>query len=493
MKFNDYMQKKESAQPLNENKTIALNEAEEGGLMAFFKDMKSYAVLMSEYPALYKEKKEAEVDKAVTLAKFDAMSGEKKLDMEEKAEEAMKAKLESLPREKRAAFRAQMEEKLKLQKQKITDTIAAKKKGLENQLEQKVKDIQSDIDDLNKENPLNSDYMSKSVENMKIETQLDMDEKYELEKIEKVFAVSDKSEEQMEKIRKRSKERLAKENAEKEAKAVKLEQEAKEAEEALQAKIEKQGPENKETLETLKSVQSDIRNFLTLGKELVAMKNESFKIETIIQSFDTIFEAEGDDKIKAKKKEFTELRKAISAKIDKLSAAKIGKALGGTTEDGEEILGGLKDQWEEVKQQYKKERDDAEEVNLNDVDNDDDNTQQDPPAPPAEKEKTSKLSDEDRRDLEKKLTGAQTALKKAQDEGKDEKVIAQIQANITNLEGKLKESAEATYEELSEGIDVILSEINSLYEDSAPAVPAASAEPVKTVLTFNDFVARNSK
>lgn len=490
MKFNDYMQKKESAQPLNENKTIALNEAEEGGLMAFFKDMKSYAVLMSEYPALYKEKKEAEVDKAVTLAKFDAMSGEKELDMAEKAEEAMKAKLESLPREKRAAFRAQMEEKLGLQKQKIKDTIAAKKKGLESQLEQKVKDIQSDIDDLNKENPLNSDYMSKSVENMKIETQLEMDEKYELEKIEKVFAVSDKSEEQMEKMRKRSKERLAKERTEKEAKAGKLEQEAKEAEEALQAKIEEQGPENKETLETLKSVQSDIRKFLTLGKELVAMKNESFKIENIIQSFDNIFEAEGDDKIKAKKKEFTELRKAISANIDKLSAAKIGKALGGSTEDGEEILGGLKDQWEEVKQQYKKERDDAEEVNLDDVDNDDDNTQNEPP---AEKDKTSKLSDEERGELEKKLAGAQNALKKAQDEGKDEKVIKNIEANIAKLQGKLKESAEATYEELSEGIDAILSEINSLYEDSTPAVPAASAEPVKTVLTFNDFVARNSK
>jgi hypothetical protein len=488
MKFNQYMQKKGPAKAINENASYAINEAE-GGIMQFFKDMKSYAVIMSQYPKLYKEKKDAEVEQAVALAKFDVQGDERAAQMEEKAKEQMDAKIEALPREKRAAARQQMEQKMAVTKEKIKEQIKVKRTALDNQLKAKVSEIDSDINELESKNTVESEYMSKSIEKMKTETQLDMDEKAEEERVAKVYSIKDISDEQMEKQRQKAKEDAAKERQEKEAKVAKLEKEAEEAEKELDAKIAAKGEEAKETLETLKSVQSDIRKFIALGKEVTQLMGESIDFDGALKSLteeierlvtSALNEEDGDDTakeeaLKKKKEELSDVRKGISAKIDKLSAAKIGKALDGTTEDGEEILGGIKDQWQEAKDQYKEIRDEIKSVDV-DVDIDDEK---------GGKDTKTGEKDEKKAQLQKDIDAKKEELSKAQQDEKPQEDIDKLIDDLNALKQKMSDLGES---EQVAHIDEFLKQ----FQGESNPVKEVSAQPAKAIMTFSDYMSRKS-
>ena len=149
MKFNQYMQKKDSAK-INESQDSQLITESAEGLLTFFKDMKSYAAMMSQYPALYKEEKEAGLNQVVQLAKFDEAAADWSEQMKEKAKEALDAKIAALPREKRAQAREQMKERQKQTNEKIDEQIKNKRTALENRLKQVVKDIQTEKSELEK-------------------------------------------------------------------------------------------------------------------------------------------------------------------------------------------------------------------------------------------------------------------------------------------------------------------------------------------------------
>lgn len=490
MKFNQYMQKKDSAKPLNENAEYTVNEAE-GGIMQFFKDMKAYAVIMSQYPKLYKEKKDAEVEQAVALAKFDVQGDERAAQMEEKAKEQMDAKIEALPREKRAAARQQMEQKMAVTKEKIKEQIKVKRTALDNQLKSKVSEIDTDIKDLESKNSVESEYMSKSIEKMKTETQLDMDEKAEEERVAKVYSIKDISDEQMEKQRQKAKEDAAKDRQAKEAKVAKLEKEAEEAEKELDAKIAAKGEEAKETLETLKSVQSDIRKFIALGKEVTQLMGESVDFDGALKSLteeiermftSAINEEDGDDTakeeaLKKKKEELTDVRKGITAKIDKLSAAKIGKALDGSTEDGEEILGGIKDQWQEAKDQYSEIRDEIKSVDV-DVDIDDDGGK----GGKGKGETETETEPAGKEQLQKDIDAKKAELSKAQQDEKPQEEIDKLIDDLNALKKKMSDLGES---EQVAHIDEFLKQFSS-----TNSVKEVSAQPAKNIMTFSDFMSR---
>ena len=485
MKFNQYMQKKDSA-IINESQDSQLITESAEGLLTFFKDMKSYAAMMSQYPALYKEEKEAGLNQVVQLAKFDENAAERGAQMKEKAKEALDAKISALPREKRAQAREQMKERLTQTNEKIDEQIKNKRTALENRLKQVVKDIQTDKADLEKDNPIESTYLSKSVDTMQIETQLDMDELYADKELEAKFAITEITDEKQEKMRKTAKENAAKEAANKKARLSDLEKEAAEAEAELDKKMAGKEEKARETLEAMKSIQGDFKKFLTLGKDLQAAKNESTNFddffnslsEEILRTINSDINEEddkgGDAKLKQQKEEFTEVRKNITAKIDKLSPSKIAKALDASNEDGEEIFSGIKDQWEEIKTQYKDLRDEVNASDELDGIGDEEGSKEAPKEAPKEP-----TDDGKKEAIKSKIDAKKEELSKAQT---DEKPQAEIDKLIDDLNALKKDLSDLG--ESVEYIDTFLKEFNSSTK--------VSTAPDTKIMKFSDFLASRS-
>jgi hypothetical protein len=493
MKFKQYMQKKDSAKPLNESKAYnAINEAKDGGLFDFFKSIKAFAVLSTQWPKLYQEKKDAELEKANGKAKMDAKIAERMIEVEEKIDAQIKQQLENMPREKRAAAREKMEERAKLQKSKASEQFAAKKSNYEKQMDAKISDINTDLAELEKDNEISSDLLSKKFQKIKNQAILDIDSKFEEDKIEAIFKAKEDllSDEKIEAMRAKAKKAISDIKSEQEEKIARLEKEAADKEKEMDEKIAAKEGEAKETLANMKEAQAGIQKYLAKGKKVAAMMGESQSatkyISQIAEYNVELDEAEdgGEEELKKEKQELTDIRKDVQAKIDKLSISKIKKALDVEEGDATEILNTLEDQWEDVKRQYSKIRDEVK----TDLDTDDDETTTKNSGEDEDDKTTTKNSGEDENEDGEDLTDkqkermqkAKDGLANAEKDG-DTKKAERYKALISKIGKKLGEDED--FDKFLESID---EELSFLAEDSAPA------SLTRKIVSFSDYMSRKS-
>ena len=474
MNFDKFLHnRKGNAKLIVENENLTpLNEAE-GGLLDFFKSMKAFSVLSTQWPTIYQEQKNAELEKVTGGAEMDAKIVEKTAEAGEQVDKQIKDALDKMPREKRAAAREKMEEKAKLQKEKIKAQLNAKKTQYDKQMDAKIADIKADLSELEKDNTIPSDLLSKKFATIKQEAILEIDSKFEEEKIEAIFSAKEGllSDEKIEAMRQKSKEKMAEDAAEAKEKIASLEKEAKEKQEELDAKIASKEGDAKETLINMKDAQAGMQKYLTKGKEVTAMMEESTSVKTYINQLseysvdidapDVNEEEEGgDEELKKAKQELTEVRKEVQSKIDKLSVSKIKKALDVEEGDATEILNGLQEQWKETKDQYKNQRDE--------VKTDLDDEEGDPPNTEAE---------------EAELTAAEEALRQAEEAGdKSDEELEELRGKVTAAQTKLDDKKNGNNDNNS-AIPVV--------DKKGPAKGQNVSEdkPENKIMRFSDFMA----
>lgn len=339
-----------------------LNEAEEGFMAKIMKSIasaKSYSTVMGTYPGMKKGLLKAELTKTEKLLELEAKAAE----MEAKQLDGMKAKLKEMikgaegiaAKQKLRAKRDDLEKKAKAQSGKELEIAKAK---LTQKLDNKIRDINSKIAEVAKDNPIES-------EDLKLrwaEQKLSIDDKMAMDKIDmngkiqmKYLDGGEKNEEMLKKMEKQSAEatkKQAQETAERKASIG----------EDLKSYADKEAKEGEGDEKSMSDAKKKIREFITAHTAYLA------KLEGA--DFDLLGNKNPTDEekveIKAAKKDLLDGQKNYNALKNGLSGKTFADAEGSDKEKGEETLKAIIDGTKEQVEDYKAQ------LSLFSVENDDD-------------------------------------------------------------------------------------------------------------------------
>jgi len=327
----------------------ALNEAEEGfmaKIMKSIKSAKSYSTVMGTYPGMKKGLLKAELTKTEKLLELEAKAGE----MEAKQLDGMKAKLKEMikaaegiaAKQKLRAKRDALEAKAKAQSGKELEIAKAK---LTQKLDNKIRDINTKIAEVAKDNPIES-------EDLKLrwaEQKLAIDDKHAMDKIDmngkiqmKYLDGGEKKEEMLKKIEEqtaKATKKQAQETAERKASIG----------EDLKAYANKEAKEGEGDEQKVTDAKKKIRDFITAHTAYLA-KLEGADFELLKKEKPT---DEEKAEIKVAKKDLLDAQKNYNALKGGLSGKTFGDAEGTDKEKGQEtldaIIAGTKEQVEDYK------------------------------------------------------------------------------------------------------------------------------------------------
>lgn len=345
----------------------ALNEAEEGfmaKIMKSIKSAKSYSTVMGTYPGMKKGLLKAELTKTEKLLELE----QKSADMEAAQLDKLKAKLKEMikaaegiaAKQKLRAKRDALEAKAKAQSGKELEIAKAK---LTQKLDNKIRDINTKIAEVAKDNPIES-------EDLKLrwaEQKLAIDDKHAMDKIDmngkiemKYMDGGEKNEELLKKMEKRQAEATKKQALEtKERKAAIAED--------LKAYADGEAKENEGDEQKVTDAKKKIRDFITAHTTYLA-KLEGADFELLNKKKPT---DEEKAEIKVAKKDLLDGQKNYNALKGGLSGKTFADAEGTDKEKGEETLNAILDATKEQVEDYKAQ------LSLFSVENDDDDTDTD--------------------------------------------------------------------------------------------------------------------
>jgi hypothetical protein len=340
-----------------------LNEAEEGfmaKIMKSIKSAKSYSTVMGTYPGMKKGLLKAELTKTEKLLELEAKAGE----MEAAQLDKLKAKLKDAikgaegiaAKQKLRAKRDALTAKAKAQSGKELEIAKAK---LTQKLDNKIRDINTKIAEVAKDNPIES-------EDLKLrwaEQKLSIDDKMAMDKIDmngkiqmKYLDGGEKNDEMLKKIEKQSAEatkKQAQETAERKASIG----------EDLKAFAAEEAKEGEKDTDGMKKAKTKIRDFITAHTAYLA-KLEGANFELLNKKKPT---DEEKAEIKVAKKDLLDGQKNYNALKNGLSGKTFADAEGkGDKEKGEETLKAIIDGTKEQVEDYKAQ------LSLFSVQNDDD-------------------------------------------------------------------------------------------------------------------------
>ena len=340
----------------------ALNEAEDGFMAKIMKSIasaKSYSTVMGTYPGMKKGLLKAELTKTEKLLELE----QKSADMEAAQLDKLKAKLKEMikaaegiaAKQKLRAKRDALEAKAKAQSGKELEIAKAK---LTQKLDNKIRDINTKIAEVAKDNPIES-------EDLKLrwaEQKLAIDDKHAMDKIDmngkiqmKYLDGGEKNEELLKKMEKRQAEATKKQALEtKERKAAIAED--------LKAYADGEAKENEGDEQKVTDAKKKIRDFITAHTAYLA-KLEGADFELLKKEKPT---DEEKAEIKAAKKDLLDGQKNYNALKGGLSGKTFADAEGTDKEKGEETLNAILDATKEQVEDYKAQ------LSLFSVENDDD-------------------------------------------------------------------------------------------------------------------------
>jgi hypothetical protein len=392
MKFQQFLEKKGQ---VNESRVVkinesysysngeALNEADTSGssLLDFFKSLAAYAKISSEWPKLYQEQKDAELDKAKQMAELEIKIGDMKAELDEQKDELIKKQLANVPREQRATKRVQIEQKTTLQINAKKDKLDKAKDAQALKLDDVVNAIKGDITKAESDNQITSDLLKSMWNKSKLEQQRDMDIKFDNDKIDLLTQQAEElNDDAWPKKEAKQRQRNEEKAKEQEEKIKELEQETKDREAEFEKK--KLASDDPATIDNMKVVQQGIGKYITQAKQTAAdmqaladaQKNEAYSyfskgaLNFLLEEDVPNAEIENlKTKVADGKAEIKKIRKEVNDAKNKLSTSKIKKALGSDETDALNIYNSFSEQWKEVQDQWRELRDDAEKLDLSTI------------------------------------------------------------------------------------------------------------------------------
>ena len=325
-----------------------VNEDFMAEIMKQVNSMKSYAKLAALYPKMKQNLLKAELIKKDKLAEFKSQEVEKKEGYTDKLKAAYKAKIDAISTsdapaikksQQKEALRQARDQAIEKGSSTVTKQLEAEKAKLTKQHDDKIRDLNTKITDLQNNNKIEAELLSKQWQVEKIEH----DDKYEFDKIDKGLEIelkyAEDNPEQQKKLQDQKKAAMAKVKEES-AEA------ARERTEELAAIQQQFDEEAASGTEEQKEAKAKIVDWFKTGNAYASyLGSVDFGVEESAVSE----AAEISDEVKAKIKE---LRKAYNAANAAVSVSTFKKA-GSSEEDAEEQFTTFKKMVGDAVDQYK--------------------------------------------------------------------------------------------------------------------------------------------